>query len=415
MINLSNIDSICRYLDDRDIINFHKTTRFYTGLSLWYNRIFKTENINGNEFLYAVDNFPIENLELDRDLMLREFLPQDSIKKYLLSFIKQNYIDVPFPIEKIGKLPLKKLWCGNNNQVDNQTIYNLLDTLKFLHIGWNRGITFINLYNYMEDKISDMLSRIINIYTDNNIILDYHELKMILGAVFDMKGGKKYISNILVLLQSEVDMSLLTLSHLYQDEEKNNKSHMINDIYKIKESLKNNGFDTSNIPYVNENSSLQEIKYAYAILKKENNENRFKCMGEEIARLAEHYSSESSSYKKRGSWEKSNIIEWDDTVKNKLRQIRYDAAPLVQDTVKKYKLSLLMRLTSDLLPSALLLGSVHGHTTNNIICIDILSQMRRIVKKLHVLEERIKLSTNKKRKRKKITDVKNKGKRYKIV
>jgi internalin A len=67
MLNSTIINSVCSYLTNKDIIQFHKITLFYPDIRLWNERIVEDWNINENEFAYLFNNFHIKCLKLRKN------------------------------------------------------------------------------------------------------------------------------------------------------------------------------------------------------------------------------------------------------------------------------------------------------------------------------------------------------------
>jgi hypothetical protein len=122
----------------------------------------------------------------------------------------------------------------------------------------------------------------------------------------------------------------------------------------LKTNLESEGVDLSRIPDINSGSTKKEAKAVLRILQIKNDRLRYCDMFEE-AILAGAYGLE-SMFDGKKNWFGSQIdlTGWSDSVKVKLRRMRYDTSTFVSEVVKGYSIGSGWRILFELLPSLFL-------------------------------------------------------------
>ena len=141
---------------------------------------------------------------------------------------------------------------------------------------------------------------------------------------------------------------------LRREEEEEERARLLEQIDQLKSNLRSEGVDVDKIPDVNNDSDPKEIHSVYRILKIKNDKNRYCSMFEETI-LAGAYGLESVfDGKKEWFGSKIDLTGWPDTVKVKLRRMRYDTSGFVSDVMKGYNIGHGWRIILELLPSLFL-------------------------------------------------------------
>ena len=142
--------------------------------------------------------------------------------------------------------------------------------------------------------------------------------------------------------------------NIEKEKDDDDKSSLFEQIDMLKTTLEDEGINISGVPDVNKHSSIKDVQNVYKILRLKNDRNRYCSFAEELI-LAGAYGLE---YVFDGNKEwfgrKPDLIGWPDTVKVKLRRMRYETSTFVQDVMQEYNMSSGVRLALELLPSMFL-------------------------------------------------------------
>lgn len=141
---------------------------------------------------------------------------------------------------------------------------------------------------------------------------------------------------------------------LQQEEEEDEIARIMEQIDLLKTNLEAEGVDLSRIPEVNAATSKKEAKAVLRILQIKNDRLRYCDMFEEGI-LAVAYGLE-SAFDGKKSWFGSQIdlTGWSETVKVKLRRMRYNTSTFVSEIMSGYSVSSGWRILIELLPSLFL-------------------------------------------------------------
>lgn len=151
---------------------------------------------------------------------------------------------------------------------------------------------------------------------------------------------------------------------LQQEDEEDEMVRMLEQIDLLKSNLEAEGVDISRIPDITSSSSPKEAKRILKILQIKNDRSRYCDMFEEGI-LAVAYGVENMfDGKKEWFGTKIDLVGWPETVKVKLRRMRYDTSSFVSEVMKGYSISHGWRIIFELLPS-LFLYSRQRRTNNN--------------------------------------------------
>jgi hypothetical protein len=142
--------------------------------------------------------------------------------------------------------------------------------------------------------------------------------------------------------------------NIEKEKEDDDKASLFEQIDMLKITLEDDGIDISGVPGVNKNSSIKDVQNVYKILRLKNDRNRYCSFAEEMI-LAGAYGLE-YFFDGNREWfgRKPDLIGWPDTVKVKLRRMRYETSTFVQEVMQEYNMSSGVRLALELLPSMFL-------------------------------------------------------------
>lgn len=153
--------------------------------------------------------------------------------------------------------------------------------------------------------------------------------------------------------------------NIEKEKEDDDKASLFEQIDMLKMTLEDDGINISGVPNVNKNSSIKDVQNVYKILRLKNDRNRYCSFAEELI-LAGAYGLE---YLFDGNREwfgrKPDLIGWPDTVKVKLRRMRYETSTFVQEVMQEYNMSSGVRLALELLPSMFLYSRNRRISQNN--------------------------------------------------
>lgn len=161
---------------------------------------------------------------------------------------------------------------------------------------------------------------------------------------------QSHINNVLGKMEKNDD----DIEFIKEDEEEDEIAKTLEQIDLLKTNLEADGINLSRIPEVNCNTSKKELKAILRILQLKNDRARY-CDVFEEGILAMAFGLE-SIFNGKNVWFGSQIDlqGWSDTVKVKLRRMRYDTSNFVSDIIKDYRINSGWRIIFELLPSLFL-------------------------------------------------------------
>jgi len=152
---------------------------------------------------------------------------------------------------------------------------------------------------------------------------------------------------------------------IQEEEEEDEMARIFEQIDLLKSNLEAEGVDLSRIPDVNTSTTKKEARNILKILNIKNDRLRYCSMFEEGI-LAVAYGLEAVFDGKReilGS--KIDLVGWPESVKVKLRRMRYDTSSFVSDVMKGYNIGHGWRIVFELLPSLFLYSRDRRLRTND--------------------------------------------------
>lgn len=137
-----------------------------------------------------------------------------------------------------------------------------------------------------------------------------------------------------------------------QDEEDRNK--LIEQIDMLRETLIGESIDISNIPEVSRSMPTSEILNIYKILTRKNDRSRYCSLAEEVILTGAYGMEYLFDGEKDWFGRTPDLVGWSNTVKVKLRRMRYETSTFVQEIMQDYSISPGLRLCIELIPSMFL-------------------------------------------------------------
>jgi hypothetical protein len=161
---------------------------------------------------------------------------------------------------------------------------------------------------------------------------------------------QNYVDDALQDIDKENDLEF----DMDKEKEDDDKNSLLEQIDMLRMTLEDDSMDLSNIPIVTKDNSLSDIQNVCRILRLKNDRNRYCSFAEELI-LAGAYGME-YLFDGEKEWlgRKPDLTGWSQTVKVKLRRMRYTTSTFVQEVMQEYNMSPGMRLMLELLPSMFL-------------------------------------------------------------
>jgi hypothetical protein len=183
-----------------------------------------------------------------------------------------------------------------------------------------------------------------------------------MARMTDEERRQSYINDVIGKLPAvnDDDEKLIRI-----EEEEDDMARLLEQIDLLMTNLKAEGVDLDRIPEITNDSSKKEARSVLKILQIKNDRLRYCDMFEE-AILAGAYGLESMfDGKKEWFGTKIDLIGWPETVKVKLRRMRYDTSSFVSDVMKGYNIGHGWRIIFELLPSLFLYSRDRRLRTND--------------------------------------------------
>lgn len=139
-----------------------------------------------------------------------------------------------------------------------------------------------------------------------------------------------------------------------KEREEDDKNSLLEQIDMLRTTLEDDGFDLKNIPTVSKNNTMSEIQSVFKILRLKNDRNRYCSFAEEIILSGAYGIEFLFDGKKEWFGRKPDLVGWSQTVKVKMRRMRYTTSTFVQEVMQEYNMSSGTRLMLELIPSMFL-------------------------------------------------------------
>lgn len=152
---------------------------------------------------------------------------------------------------------------------------------------------------------------------------------------------------------------------LREEEEEDEMARILEQIDLLKSNLESEGVDLSRIQSVDQNTSKREAKAVLKILQIKNDRLRYCDMFEEAVLVAAYGLESVFDGKKEYFGSKIDLTGWSESVKVKLRRMRYNTAGFISTVVKDYNVGHGWRIVFEILPSMILYSRDRRLRTND--------------------------------------------------
>jgi len=154
-----------------------------------------------------------------------------------------------------------------------------------------------------------------------------------------------------------------------ENNEEYEKLKYLDQIDNLRDDLLSDGINISKVPSVNHDSPIEEIKRIYTILTIKNCRDKYREFGEEIILSA----SSGLEYLFDGEKEyfgyTPDLTGYSDTLKIKLRRLRYETTTIVSNIMEKYEMDPMTKFMASIVPSMIMHSAMrkkHYNLKNNI-------------------------------------------------
>lgn len=139
-----------------------------------------------------------------------------------------------------------------------------------------------------------------------------------------------------------------------KENEEENKTLMLEDIDELMAELQNDDVDLSRIPKVNQDSPIEDVAQVQKILRMKYDRRRYTTFGTEFILAAVHGLEYLFDGKRKWGPYQPDLTNWHNTVRTKLRRMRYETSMIVADTMATWNVGAFTRIMIELVPSAFL-------------------------------------------------------------
>ncbi len=150
------------------------------------------------------------------------------------------------------------------------------------------------------------------------------------------------------------DIDTIEMGEIDKEREEDDKANLLEQISTLRSTLEDDGVDISRMEEVDHRSSTDQIKLVYKALRLKNDGNRYRSFAEELILAGAHGMEYLFDGEKEWFGKKPDLVGWSDTVKVKLRRMRYETTTFVKEVMQEYNISPGFRIALELIPSMFL-------------------------------------------------------------
>lgn len=143
-----------------------------------------------------------------------------------------------------------------------------------------------------------------------------------------------------------------------REHEEDMKAILLEDIDELRAELATDGVDLSRIPIVNQDSPMNLVKSVHQILRKKYDRKRCNTLGNEVILAGAQGLGYLFDGKRRIGPYAPCLEGWHNTVRPKLRRMRYETSTIVSGIMQEYNIGPIGRLLLELVPSAFLYSNM---------------------------------------------------------
>ncbi len=153
---------------------------------------------------------------------------------------------------------------------------------------------------------------------------------------------------------SGIDKNEDTVAFINEEDEEDEMAKLIEHIDHLRTNLKAEGVDLDRIPEITANSNRKEARSVLKVLQIKNDRLRYCDIFEEVILSGAFMLESTFDGKKVWFGNQIDLTGWPDSVKVKLRRMRYDTSSFIGEVVKGYNIGAGWRILFELLPSLFL-------------------------------------------------------------
>ena len=139
-----------------------------------------------------------------------------------------------------------------------------------------------------------------------------------------------------------------------KETEEENKTFMLEDIDELMAELQDDDVDLSRIPKVNQDSPIEDVSQVQKILRMKYDRRRYTTFGTEFILAGVHGLEYLFDGKRKWGPYQPDLTNWHNTVRTKLRRMRYETSMIVSETLSAWNIGAFTRVMIELVPSAFL-------------------------------------------------------------
>jgi hypothetical protein len=139
-----------------------------------------------------------------------------------------------------------------------------------------------------------------------------------------------------------------------KETEEENKTFMLEDIDELMAELADDEVDLSRIPKVNQDSPIADVQQVQKILRMKYDRRRYTTFGTEFILAGVHGLEYLFDGKRKWGPYQPDLTNWHNTVRTKLRRMRYETSMIVADAMAQWNVGAFTRVMIELVPSAFL-------------------------------------------------------------
>lgn len=139
-----------------------------------------------------------------------------------------------------------------------------------------------------------------------------------------------------------------------KETQEENKTLMLEDIDELMAELADDEVDLSRIPKVNQDSPIEDVQQVQKILRMKYDRRRYTTFGTEFILAGVHGLEYLFDGKRKWGPYQPDLTNWHNTVRTKLRRMRYETSMIVSDVMHQWNVGAFTRVMIELVPSAFL-------------------------------------------------------------
>lgn len=139
-----------------------------------------------------------------------------------------------------------------------------------------------------------------------------------------------------------------------RENDEDTKGILLEDIDELRNELDSNGQNIQRIPEVTSDSSLDDIKKVHNILRRKYDRNRCNSFGTELILATAQGLEYAFDGKRKWGPYSPDLTGWHNTIRPKLRRMRYETSTIVSGIMQEYNIGPTARILLELVPSAFL-------------------------------------------------------------